>query len=94
MKDDGGISSGDEAISNADNLSSETQPSQKQKIHHLELRNKLPDAKSVTFLPLYDYAEDKMVAGCFMWTSIVGLMRHLDEDLAYVFACVKPQWKH
>ncbi len=53
---------------------------------HRELLHKLPGARSITFLPLYDGMDEKLVAGCFLWTSVVGRMRHLDEDIVYLRA--------
>ena len=53
---------------------------------HRELLKKIPGAKSVVFLPLYDFAEEKLVAGCFLWTSVTGRMMDLDDDLGYLRA--------
>jgi signal transduction histidine kinase len=82
--------SGEENASYIDSSGDSPPESRKQRktrtLDHRELLRKLPGAKSVTFLPLYANAEEKMVAGCFLWTHVVGLMRHLDEDLAYLRA--------
>lgn len=58
----------------------------KEKIDHKELLKKIPGAKAVVFLPLFDYVEDKLVGGCFLWTSVPGRMMNLDEDLSYLRA--------
>jgi signal transduction histidine kinase len=56
------------------------------RIDHRELLKKIPGAKTVVFLPLYDYAEDRLAGGCFLWTSVTGRMMNLDEDLSYLRA--------
>lgn len=43
-------------------------------------------AKNVIFLPLYDHAEERLIAGCFLWTSVTGRMITLDADLSYLQA--------
>ncbi|KAK4553490.1 hypothetical protein LTR86_009547 [Recurvomyces mirabilis] len=53
---------------------------------HEELLKKIPGAKSVVFLPLYDYVEEKLMAGCFLWSSTTGQMMNLDDDLSYLRA--------
>jgi len=53
---------------------------------HKELLRKIPGAKSVMFLPLYDFAEEKLMAGCFLWTAVTGRMMNLDDDLSYLHA--------
>ncbi|KAK4549109.1 hypothetical protein LTR36_007565 [Oleoguttula mirabilis] len=58
----------------------------KGRMDHKQLLKKLPGAKSVTFLPLYDHTEDRLVAGCFLWTSETGRMMTLDGDLSYLHA--------
>ncbi|KAF9767174.1 hypothetical protein IL306_000302 [Fusarium sp. DS 682] len=58
----------------------------KEKIDHRELLKKIPGAKAVVFLPLFDYVEDKLVGGCFLWTLVPGRMMNLDEDLSYLRA--------
>ncbi|KAK4609057.1 hypothetical protein CLAFUW4_14649 [Fulvia fulva] len=54
----------------------------KRRMDHKELLNKIPGAKNVIFLPLYDNAEEKLIAGCFLWTSVTGRMISLDADLS------------
>ncbi|KAK0325700.1 hypothetical protein LTR54_007140 [Friedmanniomyces endolithicus] len=39
---------------------------------HLELLRKIPGARNVVFVPLYDVMEERLMAGCFLWTSITG----------------------
>lgn len=58
----------------------------KTRIDHKELLRKIPGAKTIVFLPLYDYAEDRLAGGCFLWTSSTGRMMNLDEDLSYLRA--------
>ncbi|RMZ17391.1 hypothetical protein D0860_00503 [Hortaea werneckii] len=77
-----GYSSGDE--SGQSDL--ESRPRKRRNMDHKELLKKIPGAKSVTFLPLYDFAEDRLVAGCFLWTSVTGRMMTLDDDLSYLHA--------
>ncbi|KAI4719694.1 hypothetical protein E4T48_04159 [Aureobasidium sp. EXF-10727] len=56
------------------------------RMSHQKLLKNLPGVKNVIFLPLWDYVEEKMVAGCFLWTSSTGRMMNLDDDLAYLRA--------
>ncbi|KAH9836897.1 Virulence sensor protein BvgS [Teratosphaeria destructans] len=77
-----GCSSGDESLSDQDRNTHW----RKGRLDHKELLRKIPGAKSVTFLPLYDYAEERLVAGCFLWTSVNGRMMNLDEDLSHLHA--------
>ncbi|KAF6812001.1 sensor histidine kinase response [Colletotrichum plurivorum] len=58
----------------------------KVKMDHEELLKKIPGAKSVVFVPLFDYGEDKFAGGCFLWTSVTGRMMNLDQDLSYLRA--------
>lgn len=58
----------------------------KARVDHKELLRKIPGAKTIVFLPLYDYAEDRLAGGCFLWTSSTGRMMNLDEDLSYLRA--------
>ena len=46
----------------------------KMRMSHQTLLKNLPGVKNVIFLPLWDYIEEKMVAGCFLWTSSTGRM--------------------
>ncbi|KAK5165373.1 uncharacterized protein LTR77_008902 [Saxophila tyrrhenica] len=55
-------------------------------LDHRELLAKLPEMKTLIFLPLYDYAEDRLMAGCFLWSSNTGQMMSYDEDLSYLRA--------
>lgn len=63
-------------------------PSRRRRGHmdHRELLKKIPGAKSVVFLPLYDFTEEKLMAGCFLWTSVTGRMMNLDDDMSYLRA--------
>ncbi|KAG9668370.1 hypothetical protein KCU99_g8096, partial [Aureobasidium melanogenum] len=56
------------------------------RMSHQQLLKNLPGVKNVIFLPLWDYVEEKMVAGCFLWTSSTGRMMNLDDDLSYLRA--------
>jgi hypothetical protein len=58
----------------------------KMRISHQGLLKNLPGVKNVIFIPLWDYIEEKMVAGCFLWTSSTGRMMNLDDDLSYLRA--------
>ncbi|KAF9878672.1 sensor histidine kinase response [Colletotrichum karsti] len=58
----------------------------KVKMDHEELLKKIPGAKSVVFVPLFDYSEDRFAGGCFLWTSVTGRMMNLDQDLSYLRA--------
>jgi len=58
----------------------------KMRMSHQTLLKNLPGVKNVIFLPLWDYIEEKMVAGCFLWTSSTGRMMNLDDDLSYLRA--------
>lgn len=58
----------------------------KMRMSHQGLLKNLPGVKNVIFLPLWDYVEEKMVAGCFLWTSSTGRMMNLDDDLSYLRA--------
>lgn len=58
----------------------------RRKMDHKELLKKIPGARSVVFLPLYDHSEEKLMAGCFLWTSVTGRMMTLDSDLSYLRA--------
>ncbi|KAH7173406.1 uncharacterized protein B0J16DRAFT_311219 [Fusarium flagelliforme] len=58
----------------------------KDRMDHKELLKKIPGAKAIVFLPLFDYVEDKLMGGCFLWTSVPGRMMNLDEDLSYLRA--------
>lgn len=57
-----------------------------QRMDHRELLKKIPGAKSVIFLPLYDNTEERLVAGCFLWTSVTGRMMSHDDDFSYLRA--------
>jgi hypothetical protein len=58
----------------------------KMRMSHQGLLKNLPGVKNVIFIPLWDYIEEKMVAGCFLWTSSTGRMMNLDDDLSYLRA--------
>jgi signal transduction histidine kinase/CheY-like chemotaxis protein/GAF domain-containing protein len=77
-----GCSSGDDSMSEKEDRLGQ----RRARLDHKELLKKIPGAKSVTFLPLYDYAEERLVAGCFLWTSMNGRMMNLDEDMSHLHA--------
>lgn len=95
-----GISSEDESTSDREQInqlspSSATEETalaslrariRKRRMDHKELLKKIPGAKNVIFLPLYDGSEEKFIAGCFLWTSMTGQMITLDADLSYLRA--------
>ncbi|KAK8002317.1 impB/mucB/samB family protein [Apiospora arundinis] len=53
---------------------------------HEELFRKIPRARVVVFLPLYDHTEERFAGGCFLWASVAGRMMNWDEDLSYLQA--------
>ncbi|KAK4495512.1 hypothetical protein PRZ48_013844 [Zasmidium cellare] len=57
----------------------------KRRMDHKELLKKIPGAKNVIFLPLFDHGEERLIAGCFLWTSVTGRMM-LDADLSFLRA--------
>ncbi|KFA79180.1 hypothetical protein S40288_02384 [Stachybotrys chartarum IBT 40288] len=87
-----GMFSGEESTSEGDESSGagsgRTSRSKRRKLRmdHKELLKKIPDAKSVVFVPLFDLAEDRLAAGCFLWTSVPGRLINLDQDLSYLRA--------
>ncbi|KAM0420896.1 hypothetical protein ACHAPT_011285 [Fusarium lateritium] len=86
-----GISSDDDSASDREPTASTENPGERArrrraKMDHKELLKKIPGAKSVVFLPLFDHVEDKLAGGCFLWTSITGQMMNLDQDLSYLRA--------
>ncbi|KAF4341837.1 histidine kinase [Fusarium beomiforme] len=84
-----GLSSDDDSLSDGSPAPAGVKSKRrKEKIDfdHKELLKKIPGAKAVVFLPLFDYVEDKLVGGCFLWTSVPGRMMNLDEDLSYLRA--------
>lgn len=58
----------------------------KVRMDHKELFKKIPGAKAVVFVPLYDYTEDRLAGGCFLWTTVTGRIMNLDDDLSYLRA--------
>ncbi|TQN69865.1 Hybrid signal transduction histidine kinase B, partial [Colletotrichum shisoi] len=89
-----GVSSGDDSASDRETMGvdgavpvdrSEGRR-RKVKMVHEELLKKIPGAKAVVFVPLFDYGEDKLAGGCFLWTSVTGRMMNLDQDLSYLRA--------
>ncbi|KAL1304634.1 hypothetical protein AAFC00_003598 [Neodothiora populina] len=80
--------SGDECEQNETDVDTDKVLKRKQKIRmtHTELLKNLPGVRNVIFLPLWDYMDDKMVAGAFLWTSATGKMMTLDDDLSYLRA--------
>ncbi|KAL2680454.1 hypothetical protein Neosp_008055 [[Neocosmospora] mangrovei] len=87
-----GISSDDDSASDREPTASSENPGERgkrrrgAKMDHKELLKKIPGAKSVVFLPLFDHVEDKLAGGCFLWTSVTGQMMNLDQDLSYLRA--------
>lgn len=58
----------------------------KNKMNHTELLKKIPGIRNLIFLPLWDFVDEKWVAGGFIWTSTPGRMMNLDDDLSYLRA--------
>lgn len=91
-KEGHGISSEEDSSSEREHPhSAETKSTQRSRLRrvfadHKELLKQMPGAKAVVFVPLYDYVEDKLAGGCFLWTSVTGRMMNLDEDLSYLRA--------
>ncbi|EFQ35727.1 hsp90-like protein [Colletotrichum graminicola] len=89
-----GVSSGDDSASDRETMGVDGAPPidrsegrrRKVKMVHEELLKKIPGAKTVVFVPLFDYGEDKLAGGCFLWTSVTGRMMNLDQDLSYLRA--------
>ncbi|GKU08074.1 unnamed protein product [Fusarium langsethiae] len=87
-----GISSDDDSASDASSVPTTGKHKRrkdnknKDVMDHKELLKKIPGAKAIVFLPLFDYVEDKLMGGCFLWTSAPGRMMNLDEDLSYLRA--------
>lgn len=87
-----GISSDDDSASDREPTAGSGNPGERgkrrrgAKMDHKELLKKIPGAKSVVFLPLFDHVEDKLAGGCFLWTSVTGQMMNLDQDLSYLRA--------
>ncbi|KAI5459525.1 putative histidine kinase M3EDp [Mariannaea sp. PMI_226] len=89
-----GISSEDSASDREPVSSSEISEGQKSntgirrrvKMDHKELLKKISGVKSLVFVPLFDYTEDRLAGGCFLWTSVCGRMMNLDNDLSYLRA--------
>ncbi|KAF4999972.1 hypothetical protein FGRMN_2114 [Fusarium graminum] len=86
--DDDSASDGNAAARNSRNtgVSGKQKRRNREKMDHRELLKKIPGAKAVVFLPLFDYVDDKLVGGCFLWTSVPGRMMNLDDDLSYLRA--------
>ncbi|KAK1622603.1 hsp90-like protein [Colletotrichum phormii] len=89
-----GVSSGDDSASDRETMGVDgaAPPDRtegrrrKVKMVHEELLKKIPGAKTVVFVPLFDYGEDRLAGGCFLWTSVTGRMMNLDQDLSYLRA--------
>jgi hypothetical protein len=74
------------ASTSADLSNGHARRARKRRMDHKELLKKIPGAKTVVFLPLYDHSEERLMAGCFLWTSVTGRMMSLDSDLSYLRA--------
>ncbi|KAI3401475.1 hypothetical protein diail_10909 [Diaporthe ilicicola] len=51
-----------------------------------ELLKVLPGIRSLIFLPLWDFTEEKYLAGGFIWTSTAGRLMNPDNELPYLKA--------
>lgn len=72
-------------LGDVNNVTGRARPRKRRIMDHKELLKKIPGAKTVIFLPLYDDAEEKLIAGAFLWTSVTGRMLQ-DSDLSYLRA--------
>lgn len=95
-----GISSGDEMSSEdkvgssrpcppgkPTNVRPETRTGgKKQHFTPIELLKTLPGIRSLIFLPLWDFADAKYFAGCFIWTSTAGRLLNPENELPYLKA--------
>ncbi|KAK8102495.1 hypothetical protein PG984_015641 [Apiospora sp. TS-2023a] len=88
-----GVSSEDESASDPERKGYPATPDshknrryRKSRMDHKEFLAKIPGAKAVVFVPLYDHAEDRLAGGCFLWTAMSGRMMNLDEDMSYLRA--------
>ncbi|KAK8024413.1 hypothetical protein PG993_012479 [Apiospora rasikravindrae] len=89
-----GISSEDESTSDRERHGHPATPDshkgsrryRKARMDHKEFLTKIPGAKAVIFVPLYDHAEDRLAGGCFLWTAMSNRMMNLDEDMSYLRA--------
>ncbi|KAK7947019.1 uncharacterized protein PG986_011340 [Apiospora aurea] len=89
-----GISSEDESASDRERHGHPRTPDshkssrryRKARMDHKEFLTKIPGAKAVVFVPLYDHSEDRLAGGCFLWTAMSGRMMNLDEDMSYLRA--------
>lgn len=52
----------------------------------IELLKTLPGIRSLIFLPLWDFADAKYFAGCFIWTSTAGRLLSPENELPYLKA--------
>ncbi|VUC22362.1 unnamed protein product [Clonostachys rosea] len=83
-----GISSEDDSASDV-GASDHTEGGHRRRkveMDHRELLKKIPGAKVVVFVPLFDYAEDTLAGGCFLWASVPGRLMTLSSDLSYLRA--------
>ncbi|CAI6097350.1 unnamed protein product [Clonostachys chloroleuca] len=71
---------------NSEQQCGQSRPNRKVKMDHRELLKKIPGAKSVVFVPLFDHVDDRLYGGCFLWTSVNGRIMNLDADLSYLRA--------
>ena len=70
----------------SDNLSKPSRPKQRQKFIPTELLKILPGIRSLIFLPLWDPAAERWIAGGFIWTSKEGALTNPDNELPYLKA--------
>lgn len=79
--------SGSDAANNAEGTTEKIIARRRKiRMSHQELLRNLPGVKNVIFIPLWDYIEEKIVAGCFIWSSKTGTMMTQDDDLSYLRA--------
>jgi signal transduction histidine kinase/CheY-like chemotaxis protein len=58
----------------------------KNRVDHKQLLKKIPGAQIVVFVPLFDYLEDRLAGGIFLWSLAAGRMMNLDADMSHLNA--------
>lgn len=84
---DGSVSSSEEG-SARDRVVSKVLPARSDRRRAIarDLIKVVPGARSVVWLPLWDFSRSRWAAGCFIWTSRPGRLLDAQEDLIYMRA--------
>lgn len=61
-------------------------PNRRQKFIPIELLRILPSVRTLIFLPLWDSAAERWIAGAFIWTSSTGALMSPHNELPYLKA--------